>query len=150
MYVCNKKAVWLFITAISAAALLHLISGKKEDPLAEYKKQVTVQVPAEAKQTLDRAIICIKNNNMNALFNLMAHKNHLDFNENYVKGLFAEKDFYPCKMTGDPAVKFAKSTKEHVIVKIYSEKRKQYYLMSLQKVKNTYKIYSIMQEIHLG
>ena len=126
------------------------MSVKKTDPLAEYKKQVNVELSPEAKQTLDKALSYIQNDNMDGLFKLMAHNNLLSFKENYVNGLFAGKDFCPVRISDGQAVKFAKSKHNHVIVRIYSEKRRIYYLVSLQKIKNNYKIYSIMQDITEG
>lgn len=145
----NKKIILIFL-AVSILVVINLFVGKKTDPLAEYKKQVNVELSPEAKQTLDKALSYIQNDNMDGLFKLMAHNNLLSFKENYVNGLFAGKDFCPVRISDGQAVKFAKSKHNHVIVRIYSEKRRIYYLVSLQKIKNNYKIYSIMQDITEG
>ena len=146
LYHRNKKLIWIFI-AVCSLAIINLLFHKEKDPLADYKKQVKTEFPAEAKQILDKAILHIEKNNMRELFKLMAHNNPMAFSENYENGLFAQPDFCPVRITDDHAVKFARSKHDHVIVKLYSEKRNSYYLVSLQKIKNSYKIYSIMQDV---
>lgn len=149
LYQRNRKLFFTFII-ISCIGIASFFANRERDPLAEYKKQVKVEFPAEAKNTLSTAIGHIEDHNMNALFKLMAHNNRLAFNENYTNGIFAERDFCPVKISDEQPVRFAKSKSDHLIVKLYSEKRKCFYLVSLKKVKGNYRIYSIMPDVARG
>ena len=135
----------LFITFIIAAAVgcLSFFNRTDRDPLAEYKKQVKSDIPADARAALDRTIGYISRNDMDNLYKMMAHRDRLSFQENYVKGLFSAPDFCPVAVSEDSSVRIAKSSKDHVIVTVYSKKRKCEYAVSRVKVRGTYKIYSI-------
>ncbi len=143
LYYSNCKLSWCFLLACAVFSI-SFFNGTTSDPLAEHKKQIKTPFPDDAKKVLERAISCIESDDMSALFKLMAGKNLKSFKENYSNGIFADKDFCPAVLTEDPPVRFEKIKTEHVIVKLYSQKRKCTYAVALKKIDGSFKIHSIM------
>lgn len=115
------------------------------DPLADLKKKVQVNLSPEAENTAKEVLECIARNDMKGLFQLMVNRDGDFFQGAYVEGLFAEKNFCPAYIVNEPPQRIAKSSVDHVILKLYSESRKKYYSMGLQRVRGKYRVSVILQ-----
>ena len=137
----KKKNILLAVLFIAAlAVVLKLIFGGST--LDEYKKTADTKLEPAMEKTVNYVLKCIEKDDMRALFKVMFSSDYGLFTSNYTKGLFAQKDFMPAKLTGKVRT-VSKSSTRNVMVEVYSEKRKCNYFISLVEYKNEWKVAAI-------
>ena len=138
----TKKIGILCIAAVAMVVVLNMIWGSSA--IDEYKKTTPTELPSAAEKVLHEVLTCIEKDDMKKLYSMMFSSDYGIFTSNYAKGLFAEKDFCPVKITGNIR-KVAKSTSNNVLIEIISIKRSKSYYISLVEYKNTWKVAGISQ-----
>ena len=127
------------IAKLSALILLLALAGFvlfrcSGDPLAKEKAAEKTEVAdPEAEKCIAGALDAIAKNDMKKLSGMMLNGDPMYFDETYVKGIFAGKDFTPASLRAMHELKRADKT--FLQAEVFSEQRAKTYIFTLEKDK---------------
>ena len=136
----NKKILIGLVIAALLVVLVNLFFRSSQ--LDEYKNTVAVELAPEVEQFAIEVLQYIEKDDMKRLFQVMFSSDYGLFQSNYVKGLFAQKDFAPAEFTGKIR-KVSKSSTENIMIELHSVNRNTNYWLSLVKTQTGWKVAGI-------
>ena len=140
----NIKWIVLAVLALIATGLWH---SYVTDPLAAYKeaKVEVMENQADIQAFMEKVLNAIASNDQRGLYEFFGSGDAMAFNRNYLKRFFTEQDFCPAEIKEYRKLTRSANNEVFFEVKVFSTKRKKDYLFTIEGIKDSFKVSSLME-----
>ena len=136
----RKRLAALVAVALALMVFAYLLFHP-QDPLSDLKRMESIELSAEASQTIDQALGCISANDMGGLFGMLLVRDSQLFEVNFLQDVLAGEHgaFTPARVVGAPR-RLVVSSRDNLLVRLHSEPRGEDYYLSLVRNNGEYRI----------